>query len=286
MKRLMAAALALTQRGFFVFPLRPGDKRPLPRFRQWEGRATRDPDLVYQWWVSAPYNIGVATGPSHLLVVDCGTPRGQTPSPQWSTARGGFDVLRQLAAEAGASLPRTLAVRTPSGGMHLYFQAPKNHRLGNSAGRLGWHIDTRGIGGYIVGPGSVHSRRFYVVIDRAPIAPLPTWITEFLVPRQRSRPPVAPPERITGHYLNAILEGEVERVRSARPGTRNELNTAAFIMGQLVGSGEITEEHALSLLRGASQAHVGVEDFTENEMERTTKSGLSAGVRRRRPIRS
>jgi bifunctional DNA primase/polymerase-like protein len=287
MKRLMTAALGLIERGFFVFPLRPGDRRPLPNFKHWEQRATRDPDRVYQWWSNAPYNIGLATGPSQLLVVDCDTPQGEIPPPRWATARGGLDVLKQLAAEAGTGFPRTMAVQTPSGGRHFYFQAPKDQSLGNSAGRVGWHIDTRGIGGYVVGPGSVCSGRSYVVVDPAPIAPLPTLITELLLPRRPSRPPVASPERITSHYLRAILKGEVERVRSARTGGRNDaLNTAAFIMGQLVGSGEITEEHAWSLLRGAGQAHVGVEDFTENELERTTKSGLSAGMRRPRPIRS
>ncbi|HLM21341.1 MAG TPA: hypothetical protein VK390_07445, partial [Propionibacteriaceae bacterium] len=72
---------------------------------------------------------------------------------------------------------------------------------------------------------------------------------------------------------------------SAEPGGRNHaLNTAAFILGQLVGSGEITEEHAWSLLRGASRLHLGVEGFTEDELERTTESGLSAGMRRPRWI--
>jgi hypothetical protein len=119
----------------------------------------------------------------------------------------------------------------------------------------------------------------------APIAPLPTWITELLVPRRASRPAVAPDKRIGSHYLRAILEGEVERVKSATPGGRNDaLNTAAFIMGQLVGSGEITEEHTWSLLRSASRLHVGVEDFTENELERTTQSGLTAGIRQPRRI--
>jgi hypothetical protein len=126
--------------------------------------------------LKAPYNIGVATGPSQLLVVDCDT--GKMPPPQWPAVAGGFDVLRELAAEAFASLPRTMAIRTPSGGIHLYFQAPPDQRFGNSAGRLGWHIDTRGTGGYVVGPGSVSSGGFNVVVDRAPIAPLPTWITE------------------------------------------------------------------------------------------------------------
>jgi hypothetical protein len=124
-----------------------------------------------------------------------------------------------------------------------------------------------------------------VVVDRAPLAPLPRWITQLLVPRQPSRPPVVPHERITSHYLQAILQGEVERVRSAKPGTRNDaLNTAAFIMGQLVGSGKITEERAWSLLRSAGRLHLGVKGFSEDELERTTKSGLSAGMRRPRTI--
>jgi len=281
----MAAALRLTERGFFVFPLRPGDKRPLPYFKHWEGRATRDPDLVYKWWLNAPYNIGVATGPSHLLVVDCDTARGATPPPQWSAARGGLDVLKLLAAEAGAGFPPTMAVRTPSGGIHLYFQAPKDHSLGNSAGRLGWRIDTRGVGGYVDGPGSVCSGRFYVVVDRSPIAPLPAWIIERLVPSQPSWPAVALRERRTSHYMRAILDGEVDRVRSAIPGTRNDaLNTAAFIIGQLVGGGQITEDLAWLLLRRASRMHIGVKGFTEYEREQTIESGLTAGMRRPRSL--
>jgi hypothetical protein len=273
----MDAALDLTERGFFVFPLRPGDKRPLPYFTQWEQRATRDPDRVCQWWLKAPYNIGVATGPSQLLVVDCDMAPGDRSA--------GWRQIGNEVAILGRQLPKTFSVRTPSGGLHLYFKAPRNVRLGNTASKLTKHVDTRGVGGYVVGPGSVWSERFYMVVDSVPVAPLPTWITELLAPRQVLRPSISPNRRIASRYLKAILEGEVERVRSAEPGGRNHaLNTAAFILGQLVGSGEITEEHAWSLLRGASRLHLGVEGFTEDELERTTESGLSAGMRRPRWI--
>jgi hypothetical protein len=277
MKRLMAAAHALIEQGFYVFPLRPGDKRPLPHFKHWEQRATRDPDRVYQWWSMAPYNIGVATGPSQLLVVDCDT-RPDNAALDWRNVKNRMWIL-------GQQLPQTFSVRTPSSGLHLYFAAPRNMVLGNTASKLGKHVDTRGAGGYVVGPGSVHSGRFYVVVDRFPIAPLPTWITELLAPRQVSQPSVEGSQRISSSYLRAILEGEAERVRSAKPGTRNHaLNTAAFLLGQLVGSGEIAEEYARLLLRNAGQLHIGVKGFTEAELEQTAKSGLTAGMQRPRRI--
>jgi hypothetical protein len=112
----MNAALALAASGWYVFPLRPRDKRPAAYFTRWESRATRDPDLIYSLWQDAPYNIGLATGPSQLLVIDCDTGRGETPPAQWPGVRGGLDVLERLAHGAGTQLPRTLTVRTPSGG--------------------------------------------------------------------------------------------------------------------------------------------------------------------------
>ena len=59
-------------------------------------------------------------------------------------------------------------------------------------------------------------------------------------------------------------------------GCNHALNTAAFIMGQLVGGEEITEQCALSLLRSAAGLHVGVRGFTDHELERTVISGLSS----------
>jgi Bifunctional DNA primase/polymerase, N-terminal len=71
--RLMGRALRLAELGWQVFPLRPGDKRPLPGFTNWEKRATTDPGQIIQWWTEAPYNIGIATGTSGPLVIDCDT---------------------------------------------------------------------------------------------------------------------------------------------------------------------------------------------------------------------
>jgi hypothetical protein len=71
-------------------------------------------------------------------------------------------------------------VRTGSGGTHLYFTAPAGAELRNSAGRLGWLVDTRAHGGYVVGAGSsVHRRPYSVAHDTMP-ATLPSWLAERL----------------------------------------------------------------------------------------------------------
>jgi hypothetical protein len=270
--RLMSRALQLAQRGWYVFPLRPADKRPLPGFTKWEKRATTDRGQITRWWAVAPYNIGIATGPSGLLVIDCDTPRGGNAS-EWRLLGNSVEV-------AGYRLPRTFSVRTPSGGLHLYFTAP-GEPLGNTAGKLGRGIDTCCAGGYVVGPGSVCGGRYYTIIDRSPVEQLPGWIVEALTSTMSAAPTRV--QQHQDHYVRAILEGEAERVRAAAPGTRNNaLNIAAFLLGRLVGNKTITERAAWNLLRTAAWNHIGTQGFTESEINRTIRSGLAAGIGRPR----
>ena len=174
---LAAVALALAERGWPVFPLRPGSKRPAlhgetrcPRtgpcaggHRGWEQRATTDPDRIRRAWTAGPFNIGIPTGRAGLLVIDLDTPDPHDPDdqapPEHAGATGGADVLAALAERAGQPVPATYTVATPSaGGRHLYFLAPTGPGaplLRNTAGErgrgLGWKVDTRGHGGYVVG---------------------------------------------------------------------------------------------------------------------------------------
>ena len=121
------------------------------------------------------------------------------PPPQWALPgiTDGADVLAVLCERHGQPFPsETFMVRTRRGGLHLYFTAPPGVRLGNTNGRyergLGWLIDTRGHGGYVVAPGSFvdlpdGTGRYEVVYDRPP-APLPDWLTALLTAPRRESP--------------------------------------------------------------------------------------------------
>ena len=143
-------------------PLVPGKKTPA--IRGWEQRATVDRRQIHRWWAGEScYNIGVATGKSGLVVIDLDGGRGDRPPEQFAGAHDGHDVLAMLADAAGAEMPsRTYTVTTPSG-CHLYFRTPSGISFRNSAGLLGWRVDSRASGGYVVAAGSVREQGAYTV---------------------------------------------------------------------------------------------------------------------------
>ncbi|WP_405425069.1 bifunctional DNA primase/polymerase [Streptomyces erythrochromogenes] len=258
---LLAHAIAAAERGWHVFPLRPRDKRPAGHaerscpgtgrctsgHRTPEQRATTDPDLLAAAWTHAPYNIGIATGPSGLLVVDLDMlkPTDKEGTPDGVTA---FEALCE---RAGQAVPTTYRVRTARGGMHLYFTQPAGARLGNTAGRLGKHIDTRGWGGYVVAPGSHTPDGAYTVMDSISPIPLPGWLAETLTARpKRVRDVPMPLPGKGSRYARAALDSETRNVAHAADGTRNDtLLRAARALGRFIASGDLTRmevEQALS----------------------------------------
>lgn len=308
---LLAAALAAAARGWHVFPLRPGSKRPAfpdhlaadctrtdPRCQAahqgWEPRATIDPDRIRRAWQAAAFNVGIACGPSGLLVVDLDMPKpDDRPAPlawQLPGVRDGGDVLTVLAERAGARAPfDTHTVRTPSGGRHLYFVAPNGLDLGNTAGEngrgLGWLIDTRGRGGYVVAAGSSIDGRPYTVENDTDPAPLPDWLRRQLTsPPPPARPARAAPQLGAGRrgaYLHAVLTAEVDRVAAAtKPGRNHVLFTAAHALGKLVAGGELDHDQVTDLLTSAALST----GLRPGEISRTIISGLHTGANRPRTL--
>lgn len=290
-RALLCAALEAAERGWHLFPLRPGDKRPA--VTDWENRATTDPERVARCWAHAPYNIGVATGRSGLVVIDLDTAKHPADVPPAECDRpdihSGYDVFLALCKEhtGRAELaPDTYTVRTPSGGTHLYFTAPEDIELRNTAGKLGWKIDTRAHGGYVVGSGSVLATRLDAY--RAPVtvvpSPLPEWLVELLRPA-----PLPPQTPISvalasdrrGKWLRSAVNGELERVRRSGDHQHNTaLYLASVALGQLVAGGELGETDVTEWLTAAAlQVGQG-----EREARRTIASGLGAGANRPRKV--
>ena len=99
---LRDAAVMHAARGWRVFPCLPGDKRPA--VDKWEQRALADLERVRRYWPSGEHNIGIACGPSRLVVLDLDT-HGTLPE-DWRMPgiRDGKDVLAQICEWAGAVL--------------------------------------------------------------------------------------------------------------------------------------------------------------------------------------
>lgn len=283
---LLRAALAHARRGWHVFPLRPNDKRPA--IRDWETRATTDVVRIRKAWSREPFGIGIACGPSGLVVLDLDRPKPDSVRPpEWDRPgiTDGVDVLAALAEDHGAEVPlATFSVLTGSGGEHLYFTAPAGVQIKNSAGKAGWLVDVRAAGGYVVAAGSVVRGRRYRAAD-APVAQLPAWLTSLLAqgdPQPVDHPvpsDFAPLLDVVGRrsaYVAAALRGELDKVLAAKPGTRNHaVNAAAFALGQLVGGGLLPEGLATAALAEASAA-IGL---PAEEAHPTIRSGLTAGSR-------
>jgi hypothetical protein len=291
MSDFLAVALAAADRGWHVHPLRPGTK--VPAVKDWPNRATTDTDRIRRCWSTGEYNVGVATGPSNLLVVDLDVPKvDEVPPNEWqlSGVRTGADVLAVLAERADEPAPwDTYTVRTPSGGTHLYFASP-DEKLSNTAGRLGWRIDTRGVGGYVVGAGSQIDGNAYVVDPDLPVRALPDWIAAMLTVPKKPQLMSANMTNLYAEvqrrssYAASALRDEVDGVLAAQSNRNDALNRAAFSLGQLVASGLLPEVLVEDALTRAGEAIGLREDRPYGQIERAIRSGLTAGMRQPRQV--
>lgn len=201
MSDLLNAALDYAERGLPVFPIwtalpslagggficacgkphkdQNAAKHPMSRLAPNGFKdATTDAARIKHFWTCAPNaNIGIATGRKYVVLdID---PR-----------HDGDKTLAALEQQHG-TMPPTWRALTGGGGIHVHFTADAEIR--NSVGKIGPGIDTRGDGGYVVAPPSLHISGNRYTWDRPPeqtAAPMPAWL---LASMQQSQGKAATP---------------------------------------------------------------------------------------------
>lgn len=149
---LHRTAIALAREGIPVFPCLENAKAPHTEhgFKD----ATTDLAQINAWWEYNPkFNIGICPDAAGCAVVDVDD----------------LAAVATLELDLGEPLPDTFTIRTPRGGLHYWFRG----QLPSSAGRLTAHVDTRGVGGYVLYPPSVVDGKRYTIERDGDMAELP-----------------------------------------------------------------------------------------------------------------
>lgn len=164
---LQEAALKYAAMDRSVFPVTPGQKTP--PLVKWRAESTKDPEQVKALWSNrSDANIGLDCGKSGIVVIDA------------DTRDCGIQHWADLCEEHNINQD-TLTVRTPSGGLHIYYITP-DRPIGNSSALSRLGIDVRGNGGYsLLPPSGLEEGGSYRVEKDAEIIPMPQPLIDILI---------------------------------------------------------------------------------------------------------
>ncbi len=239
------AAVQWARRGFRVFPCHPDEpgrdgnarRAKKPMWEGWTEWATADEATIRSWWGSQEFNIGVLT--TDLVVVDIDIKPDRDGMASWMSLYGGFD---------------TLAVRSPSGGLHLYYGGAN---VALNQGALGRGLDIRSHHGYVLAPGSTIDGVPYRVEMDQPIAQAPQAVIA------RCKPPG---ERVANAQETLVDEDDaravalaVQAIAGTPPAVEGERSEAAYRLACKVRDFGISETMCRSLMAawGAASNVVG-----------------------------
>lgn len=243
--------------GFKIFPcgVTPEGKK-IPLIKDWETQASADPAQHQQWLEFFRDRIkgwGLPAGANGLYILDIDTKPGGV---------NGFQSLTEM----GIVLPDTAYQRTPSGGLHLFFQT--NEYSGRNTVNKELGLDTRGEHGFVWLYNPDFSR---------PILPTPHWIADAVSKRKKPLPETHQSTNLQLHPELSMqrFNDAIAAIRNAPEGERNHtLNTQAYVIGQLVRGGAVSAVYAEQAIHEAA-ASIGL---TPSEIQATTRSGLKGGA--------
>jgi hypothetical protein len=242
-------------------------KSPPPGWR-WKDRNTTDAATVRRW-LDGRTAYGIACGPARLVVIDLDVAKD-------GSGERGETAFKALCEGHGEPWPIvTYTVATPSGGKHLYFRASPERNITNSRGSLPPLIDVRGVGGFVLGAGSVIPDGEYRVCGSVlALASVPGWLARLITERPTGdTPQVTRTVPVSGDaYAQAALDAEAALVAAAPEGCRNnQLSRSAWTLARFPNR-ELPAGSILAALGGAA-AQAGL---SRREAERTIRSALRA----------
>jgi hypothetical protein len=124
---VLETALGLARRGFLVFPIKPGEKKP-PLIAAWQTRRDDRRSADPSWWTQYPQaNVGIHC--DGLLVIDV------------DPKKGGYESLAAL--ELGNRTRSDVRSRNAEGGRHIYYRLARRQAARNGVDVLGPGLDVR-----------------------------------------------------------------------------------------------------------------------------------------------
>lgn len=243
---LIGAALRYAARGWYVFPLEAGGKRPYfellplsdpaqPRsktntatFRPFAANAATS-EQIEKWWKRAPdANIGLICSYSTGLVVVDIDPNKRDKDNNYVLP----DERRQAFLSRDGFEHTPLVVKTASGGWHLYYRHPripapivtqKNHSKGKGVDVQGGQL------AYVVAPPSIFNGKRYKWHDdsdeTAKLPPAPVWL---IAPQDTSDTRV-----FTDHWFSeALLTDVLEGSSDGTPGRARTIRSLALSLAK------------------------------------------------------
>ncbi len=255
-------AVKAAKRGWYVAPTnlrRNADGKKIPSFygKSWKKYNSNDPDTVRDWFAQETHlAFSILTKHSDLVIVDIDVKEGD----------GLTEWFEALGEHADGEIPETFTVRTPSGGMHVYFRNT-DETIKNSAKKHFKYIDIRGAGdkngGLAFGPGSeiIGEEGRYEITNDADVAELPEWLAEKIRPRP------APVENNVftedawgsderdGKWTVEQFEAQWSKLEASFTEStfdNPKVNSAALWLGRFVQGGFITAKEALDRMNAIS----------------------------------
>jgi Bifunctional DNA primase/polymerase, N-terminal len=258
----LEVALELAAAGIAVFPVAISQdqqdnlqKKPACK---WKDEASTSEERIRDWWQARPSFVpGINLSRSGLFLIDLDRHPG---------GPDGVAAFRSL--RGGRLFPAGPVTITATGGLHCFFSNPA--RLTNSSGNLPAGIDVRGVGGFVVAPGSrwegfawrSHPKRPRLVDIYPGLPTLPDWLLQVIRPPEQPKIKSGFSFRGTASGLRALCT----RVLNSCQGERNKVLFWASCRACDEGGGDFAQS---MLLEAAQRA-----GLPKPEAERTIRSGF------------